>query len=148
MMSEIEVFDMTSGDIPSLVAIENASFSSPWTAENFEDIDKDISHFLVAKKDGETVGYIGFYAVLDEGYTNNIAVLPRFRRQGVADALMRAALDRAEELSLAFLSLEVRKSNEAAIALYNKYGFETVGERKHFYSKPDEDALIMTRYFR
>ena len=94
--------------------------------------------FLVAAA-GETVlGYANFLHVLDEGDIGNVAVAPEFRRQGVAAAL----------LDLAFLTLEVRVSNAPAIALYRKHGFQTVGQRRNYYQKPDEDALLMTWFRR
>ena len=64
----------------------------------------------------------------------------------IADLLLTAALDMCRELKLAFLSLEVRETNEPAISLYKKHGFETVGKRRDFYTAPKEDALIMTAY--
>ena len=85
--------------------------------------------------------------VLDEGYINNIAVSPSYRRRGVASALMDRLIDSARGLSLAFLTLEVRCGNHAAISLYEKYGFERVGLRRGYYEKPREDALLMTLFF-
>lgn len=145
---DIELKAMTSELIPGLVKVENESFSKPWTKEGFEaELENDTANFTAAVYNGQAVGYIGFHAVLDEGYVANIAVLPEYRRLGIADDLLKAALERSAEMRLSFLSLEVRKSNSAAIALYKKYGFEKVGERKRFYSAPVEDAYIMTRYF-
>ena len=144
----LTIVDMTRAHLPSLVGIEKACFSHPWTYDGFAaELDNKTANFLVAEIDGKAVGYIGFYAVIDEGYTANVAVLPEFRRMGVADALLTAAEQRCRELGLAFLSLEVRCSNDAAIALYKKHGFEHVGTRRRFYTAPTEDALIMTRYF-
>ena len=98
---------------------------------------------------GETVlGYANFLHVLDEGDIGNVAVAPEFRRQGVADALLEALCARAAALDLAFLTLEVRASNAPAIALYRKHGFQTVGQRRNYYQKPDEDALLMTWFRR
>lgn len=135
-------------DIPQLVSIEKACFAHPWTNEGFEaELDNVGANFITVEVGGIIVGYIGFHAVLDEGYVDNIAVLPEYRRRGIAAALMERAFKRCGELKLSFLSLEVRKSNLAAISLYEKYGFETVGERRRFYTAPTEDALIMTVYF-
>jgi ribosomal-protein-alanine N-acetyltransferase len=96
--------------------------------------------------DGTVVGYAGLQTVLDEGYINNVAVDPRFRRQGVADELI-AAFVRFGKAKLAFLTLEVRATNAPAIALYMKHGFAQVGRRKDYYDDPTEDALIMTLNF-
>ena len=100
-------------------------------------------------RSGETVlGYANFLHVLDEGDIGNVAVAPEFRRQGVADALLEALCARAAALNLAFLTLEVRASNAPAIALYRKHGFQAVGQRRNYYQKPDEDALLMTWFRR
>ena len=148
MTSDIVFGVMTREDIPQLVAIEEACFAHPWTYEGFEaELDNSTANFITVKWGNDVVGYIGFHAVLDEGYVDNIAVLPEYRRRGLAKMLMNKAFDRCDELQLSFLSLEVRKSNAAAIALYEQFGFETVGERKRFYTAPTEDALIMTVYF-
>lgn len=84
--------------------------------------------------------------MLDEGYIANIAVDPKWRRQGLAGELLEVYC-RFAQAHLAFLTLEVRASNEAAIALYVKHGFVQAGVRKNYYQDPKEDALIMTREF-
>jgi len=96
--------------------------------------------------DGIVLGYVGLMFVLDEGYISNVAVAPEERRQGVADALISALVDRTRN-KLAFLTLEVRESNAAAISLYKKHGFEIVGNRKNYYERPRESALLMTLFF-
>ena len=134
--------------IDSLVEIEKASFSKPWSKAGFEaELNNSTAVFLVAVLNGKTVGYIGFHFIVDEGYIANIAVLPEYRKKGIASSLLRQAIETANEKSLTFLSLEVRKSNESAISLYRKFDFEIVGERKNFYSAPTEDAYIMTKQF-
>jgi len=85
--------------------------------------------------------------VLDEGYIANIAVFPEHRRKGVAGQLLQVFMNFAEANRLAFLTLEVRASNQAAIALYANRGFEEVGRRKNYYEHPREDAIIMTKEF-
>ena len=92
------------------------------------------------------LGYVGMMYVLDEGYISNVAVAPEARRRGVGRALITELLRRADEKALAFVTLEVRPSNEAAIALYSAFGFEPVGRRKNYYDKPSEDALLMTKF--
>ena len=90
------------------------------------------------------LGYAGLHAVLDEGYIDNVAVAPEYRRQGIADALI-GAFTRFGEARLAFLTLEVRAGNDPAITLYEKHGFYEVGRRKDYYDDPKEDAVLMTR---
>ena len=130
--------------IEDIAAIEKACFRHPWSADGLrEELGRGL--FLAAVEDGVTVGYVGCQIVLDEGYITNIAVLPAFRRRGIAERLLGALLERAEGLS--FVTLEVRESNRPAAALYEKMGFSRVGVRKGFYTEPTEDAVLMTRYF-
>jgi ribosomal-protein-alanine N-acetyltransferase len=96
---------------------------------------------------GEVAGYLGTHIVLDECYIANIAVREKFRRKGIADMLLSVGEKNATDKNCAFISLEVRVSNEKAIALYKKRGYNEVGERKNFYSDPTENALIMTKNF-
>ena len=113
-----------------------------------EELDNYLSAFLVALDDNDKVaGYAGLQAVLDEGYITNVAVRPDCRRQGIAGKLLQVFLDFAKGNHLAFLSLEVRASNEAARGIYEKYGFQQAGLRPGYYQHPREDAVIMTRYF-
>lgn len=130
--------------IEDIAAIEKACFQHPWSADGLrEELGRGL--FLAAVEDGVTVGYVGCQTVLDEGYITNVAVLPEFRRRGIAERLLGALLQQAEGLS--FVTLEVRESNQPAIALYEKMGFSRVGIRKGFYTEPTEDAVLMTRYF-
>ena len=107
----------------------------------------DNASFIVAEDtEGNVIGYAGLHVVLDEGYIDNIAVEEAARRHGVASALLDVYC-RFAAVNLAFLTLEVRKSNAPAIALYEKHGFQQAGLRKGYYQHPREDALIMTRTF-
>lgn len=89
---------------------------------------------------------MGISKIAGEGYVTNVAVLPPFRRKGIGETLLRYVISGSKS-ELEFISLEVRVSNEAAVSLYKKLGFETVGMRKRFYTNPVEDALIMTKRF-
>ena len=133
--------------LPQIEAIERACFSVPWTRDQLAAQLDENRHVFLAAIDGEQVlGYVGMMVVLDEGYISNVAVTPEARRQGVGRALIAALLQRAEALELAFVTLEVRPSNAAAIVLYEGFGFEPVGRRKNYYDKPSEDALLMTKF--
>ena len=105
------------------------------------------TEFFVAENAEHLLGYIGIKPVLDEGYITNVAVFPQYRKKGIATALIKRVFELAQEKKLAFVSLEVRLSNSAAIALYEKAGFKEEGRRKSFYRNPREDALIMTKRF-
>ena len=139
---------MTAEHIPQIAALEKTCFSHPWSEELLRQaLWNEAAAIVVAEgEDGTVLGYAGVSTVLDEGYIDNVAVDPRFRRQGVADELI-AALARFGRAKLAFLTLEVRASNAPAIALYAKHGFQQAGRRKHYYDDPKEDAIIMTLEF-
>lgn len=140
-----EIKPMTAEYIPRAAALERACFSHPWSEELLrEELESPNAVILAAVgEDGALLGYAGLRTVLDEGYINNVAVDGRFRRRGVADALIDALADFGRD-RLAFLTLEVRASNAPAIALYAKHGFRSVGRRKSYYDDPKEDAILMT----
>ena len=143
------IADVTAEHIPQIEEIERECFSRPWTAEQLSGQMRDVQHeFIAAVDDGRVLGYVGLMYVLDEGYISNVAVHPAARRQGIGDALIDALAAKAEELELAFLTLEVRESNTPAIALYSKHGFHPVGKRKNYYDAPKEDAVLMTCYLK
>lgn len=141
----MKIVAMEECHIAGISEVERQCFREPWNPDALrEELGRGI--FLAAVEGGVVAGYVGCQTVLDEGYVTNVAVLPAFRRQGVAGELVAELLRRAEGLS--FVTLEVRASNAAAIALYEKYGFEPVGTRRGFYRQPVEDALLMTRRLR
>ncbi len=139
---------MGEGHISAVAEIEKECFSSPWSEEGLRsELTNDGAYFFVATQADALLGYGGMHITLDEGYIANIAVTDTARKKGVASAVLTRLIATAKEKGCAFLSLEVRKSNTPAIALYEKFGFEMVGERKNFYTSPTENAIIMTLYF-
>ena len=143
-----EIVPMDRSHVSQVAALERECFSMPWSETMLEDslYDSNASFIVAEDEEGNILGYAGLHAVLDEGYIDNIAVEEAARRHGVASSLLDVFC-RFAEVNLAFLTLEVRKSNAAAIALYEKHGFQMAGLRKGFYQRPREDAVIMTRYF-
>ena len=143
-----EIVPMDRGHVDQIAELERQCFSTPWSETQLEDaLYNDASCFIVAEDgEGGVLGYAGLTTVLDEGYINNIAVEEAARKHGVASALLDVFV-RFAAVNLSFLTLEVRKSNAPAIALYEKFGFQQVGIRTGFYSHPREDAVIMTREF-
>ncbi len=139
-------------DLPEILVIEVASFPHPWTEEMFESelARGDVSQILVARlTDAGTrqplAGYVCVWVVGDEAHINNIAVDPRWRRRGIATALLDAALDLGRVRGARRAFLEVRASNLGAQALYQQFGFQAAGVRKRYYDHPVEDAVIMRR---
>ncbi len=145
--SDITVDLADAKDIQSIVRLEKLCFSAPWSENAVLESMKAGTHFFVAKINGVAVGYIGISAIAGEGYITNVAVDPSFRRMGVASYLLNRVFSLADQNALEFVSLEVRKSNTGAIALYDKHLFVNEGVRKNFYDNPREDAIIMTRRF-
>ena len=133
-------------DILEVYAIECDNFPQPWTkAALLGEIESDKSHYLVAEEEGAILGYIGFWKIFDEGHITNVAVKKDVQDKGIGSALVEGIFSLGVGLGVDKFTLEVRVSNQSAIALYKKYGFEEAGIRKNFYDKPNEDALIMWR---
>ena len=144
----ITITAMKPEHIERLAEIETECFSMPWSYDALaEELSNPLAVFLVALYDGEIAGYVGMTEVIDEGYMANLAVTNAYRRQGVAHALLQELMGYAEEQKLSFVTLEVRRSNTAALKLYEGFDFKVAGERKDFYVNPVEDGLILTRTF-
>lgn len=134
--------------IDDILAIEEASFTSPWTREMYlaELENRDVSYFYLARAArGDIIGFCSFWRVLDELHINNLAVAPPHRRRGVATALLARVLEDGARLGARRATLEVRRSNESAQSLYEKFGFKVAGTRRGYYSNPVEDALVLRR---
>jgi [ribosomal protein S18]-alanine N-acetyltransferase len=135
-------------EIDAILAIEQASFTNPWTREMYvaELKNQGVSFFYLARDKGrQIVGFCSFWRVLDELHINNLAVVPEYRRQGVATALLRRVLEEAARFDIRRTMLEVRRSNTAARQLYERFGFVVAGTRSNYYTNPIEDALVLWR---
>lgn len=135
---------MTETDLSEVCAIEQATFSDPWSEEDFRSSLKEPGNgYLVAEEEGEIAGYCGYWGIAGEGYIYNVAVKKEYRRQRIGYQMLKTLLDESLGRGITSFTLEVRRSNEAAIRLYEALGFESAGVRKDFYTKPKEDAVIM-----
>lgn len=124
-------------------AIEKQCFSEPWSEQALKLLLNEDAVGICCETDGVIVAYGGMiYSPFDAQITN-IAVLPQYRRCGCGRAVLAELIAHARERGVEEISLEVRASNEAAIALYRATGFLTAGVRKHFYRHPTEDACVM-----
>lgn len=133
-------------DIEPLSQIEAASFSMPWSPQDFADLlGRSYCTYLVAEVDGEVVGSCGMTNLCNEGNIDNVVVAAEFRGKGIAQKLLTALIARGEAEGVEAFTLEVRVSNAAAIHVYEKMGFVSEGIRPRFYEKPTEDAVIMWR---
>jgi len=144
--TEFILRDMTLCDVYQVYAIEKKVFSNPWTKSMFEEEMKrqsQLSYFLVAVLGPRIVGYMGFWLILEESHIINLAVDPDFRKQGIGEKLLIATNQKALDLGAKCATLEVRMSNQSAIELYLKHGFEIVAIRPKYYQDNQEDAFIM-----
>ena len=148
-MMELIIEKMTSAHIEEIAKLEKECFSTPWSEDGLKsELDNNFARFFVAFSEEKIAGYIGSHNVLGEVYITNVAVFPEFRRNGVGKALVEFLVNDMKAENAEFVTLEVRKSNQNAISLYEKCGFEKVGERRNFYEKPIEDAILMTYYIK
>jgi ribosomal-protein-alanine N-acetyltransferase len=141
--------EMTLEDIPAVLEIDRVSFSNPWPERSYRyELNENPAAqlFVATLDDGVVVAYLGYWLIADEVHISTFAVQPGFRMQGIGEDLLKRALSDAAEKGARIATLEVRKSNDAAIALYEKLGFEVVGTRKGYYRDDNEDAILMTLY--
>ncbi len=144
----IQVVRMAEEHISALAQLEKECFADPWSEKALADeLINPNAVFCVALVDGEVAGYVGMLHVLDEGDICNVAVFDKFRRRGVATALIQHLVDYAVENKLSFITLEVRESNIGAQKFYESMGFEHIGVRKNFYDNPKEHAFLMNKMF-
>lgn len=137
---------MTVKDLDEVLQIELNAFPNPWTRSMFEgELRNPVSSAYTIKvyRDGVEMvaGYLIFWIVYGEAHILDIAVHPEFQRRGLATELLDAAIDEMKRLLVYEVFLEVRRSNEAARALYKGLGFRESFERKNYYGA--EDAIVM-----
>lgn len=146
-LQSVSIVRMGLKHIDQVMVVENLSFTIPWSKNAFieEITNNKFAIYIAAVLNGSVVGYAGMWKVIDEGHITNIAVHPEFRRSGIGSALMEGLLHIAANEGIESMTLEVRRGNLPAQALYRKYGFELAGTRKGYYADNGEDALIMWR---
>ena len=145
----IEIIPMEEAHIDGVLAVEEATFSIPWTRADFmrEVRENKLAISYIARLDGKIVGYAGMWHVITEGHITNVAVLEEVRGQGIGAMLMEKLIAVALEKEMIGITLEVRIGNAPAQGLYHKYGFRAEGIRKNYYPDTHEDAVIMWKYF-
>ncbi len=137
---------MTQEHVAQVASLEQLCFSDPWSPGAIaSELQNPLSYWLVAMDGPELAGYVGSQSVLGWADMMNLAVAPKYRRQGVAKALVEQLEEGLRQQGVSCLTLEVRNGNEAAIALYRQLGFVQVGCRPNYYHNPREDALILRK---
>ena len=143
----IKLEPLSKEHIDGILRIENECFPMPWSRSSLEnELKNKMAVYVVATDDGETVGYGGMWHIVNEGHITNIAVDSRYRRRGIATAIIEKLTEIAEKKEMIGLTLEVRLSNVAAKNLYTKLGFKLEGIRREYYDDNREDALVMWKY--
>ena len=144
-ITRVDLAPMTMEDIARVLEIERQSFRTPWPADAYvhELRENRLAAYIVARVDDDLVGYAGMWVILDEAHITTIAVDSRYRGQHIGERLLIGLLDAALERGARWMTLEVRRSNTTAQALYTKYGFREIGTRKGYYSDNREDAIVM-----
>lgn len=150
-LGSLTIRPMTLDDVAQAAQIDRMSFSLPWSEYSFkhEVAENENTRAYVAElkqSDGKSsiAGLVIIWLVLDEVHVGTIAVHPENRRMGIGRLLMVKALQESAEQGSKLVYLEVRRSNLAAIRMYQEFGFQIVGERKKYYQDNGEDALLMT----
>jgi [ribosomal protein S18]-alanine N-acetyltransferase len=144
-VATLTVDRMRADDLDSVVAIERASFTMPWSRGAFlYEMEKNrVARCLVMRDGSSVVAYLCLWEIGDELHVTNIAVDPAVRRKGIGRSLLQGVLDDARQRGLRLVALEVRPSNIEARALYESFGFRVVGRRRGYYYDTGEDALVM-----
>jgi len=136
---------MTLEDVPSVIDLDQKSFSLPWPERSFrfELTANPASRCWVADVDGRVVGMIVVWLIIDEAHVATLATHPDFRRRGIAKKLLSHALRHLLDEGARSSFLEVRESNISAQEMYRKFGYEASGRRPRYYKDNDEDAILM-----
>jgi [ribosomal protein S18]-alanine N-acetyltransferase len=141
----LEITPMQPADLDAVDEIERHSFKHPWPAQVFADeLARDWARVDVIRDRGRVVGFVDYWLVHDEVHLLAIAVHPDVRRRGAGRVLLDHLLALARDRRAALVTLEVRRNNRPAIALYERAGFAVVGVRPRYYAEDGEDALVMT----
>jgi ribosomal-protein-alanine N-acetyltransferase len=142
--TQLEFMEMTPDDVAEVAELEAQIFSMPWTIRGFLDaLHLPDTLYLTVRREGRLIGYCGLLQSFDEADITNVAVTEQARGQGVGREMLLELMRLGKERGISRYTLEVRAGNAAALHLYEKLGFESVGVRKNFYERPTEDAVIM-----
>lgn len=135
-------------DLDRVMELQRRAFTHPWTTDMVKkELTQDWSTVLLAEEGGALLGISIFWLVHDELHLLNIATDPQHRQQGIASALLEASLERGRAHKCRIATLEVRRSNAPALALYRAHGFRPVGLRPNYYTDDREDAVVMIMDF-
>jgi ribosomal-protein-alanine N-acetyltransferase len=145
----VELRLMIAADLEAVTAIEQASYSVPWTEQTFRGlVDRPDTDVLSALSGDEVVGFAVAWSVGDQAELGNVAVAKEWRGRGVGERLVREVVTRLGRRGVHEIFLEVRVSNRTARRLYERLGFVEIGRRRNYYARPSEDAIVMRKRLR
>jgi ribosomal-protein-alanine N-acetyltransferase len=132
-------------EIDGIAALQTETFTNPWSVDSlrWEIANTDVARLYVLRVDGALVGFCACWVILDELHINSLAIAGAWRRKGLASRMLREDCRDAREAGATQATLEVRRSNTAALKLYESLGFTSEGVRADYYQHPREDALVL-----
>lgn len=145
-IEKINIKYMQLCDLDDVCRLEAEAYGEHhWSRDGFvNELENNLAKYYVARNaDGSLLGYLGAWIIIDEAHVTTLAVSPEFKRKKIAQNLMKCFVDDCYKNMVKYITLEVRVSNEPAINLYKKFGFNSLGTRKGYYQDNNEDALIM-----
>ncbi len=142
----MKYLQMNETHILQIAQLEQLCFSAPWSENSVRgELTNQLSLWIVCMDGDVLTGYVGSQSVMGEADMMNLAVNPKYRRQGIGKGLVQALIEQLNENAVSSLTLEVRASNTPAISLYHSLGFNQAGRRPNYYASPREDALILRK---
>ena len=141
-MADMIIRQASVRDVDDIYEIERLCFPDPWSKDAmiYELESNPRAFYIVAELEGQVAGYAGLWRIGDEGHITNVAVKPGFRNRRIAQGIMEVMIDFTTQQGIMHHTLEVRRSNEPAIKLYEKFGFRIEGVREGYYQSPDNVA--------
>lgn len=140
----VEIERMTAGDVPDVAGVDRECFPTHWNVQSYRnELANPAATYFIARHAGTVVGFAGMWVGIDEAHITTLAVLPQYRRRGIATVLLAELLLQARRFGCRSATLEVRESNTVAQHLYQRFGFENGGIRRRYYTDTNEDACIL-----
>jgi len=144
---QLSLVEITAADLPQIQIIDRACLGGFWSLQGYiQEIERPNSHLMaVVNTEKVILGFGCLWAILEEAHITMMAVRPEYQGQGLGKYVVWGLLEKAWSQGLEWATLEVRESNRAAIALYQKFDFEIIGKRPKYYEITQEDAIVMWR---
>jgi ribosomal-protein-alanine N-acetyltransferase len=143
-LASVSIQPMRRQDVEAVREIDRLSFPSAWSAESYlRDLRNRNSHYVVARLDGDIIGYAGMWLIADEAHISTLAVHPTYRGRGLGRRMLAHLLEVAQERGASEITLEAREANLVARRLYEKFGFQSRGFIPHYYGDTGENAVVM-----